>query len=242
MRKDHFLTRNAGFFFAGFFLLALVAFWPGYYGRLGSEIGLPLHLHGVGLSMWCVLLVIQPFLIRYKKNNLHRKVGTFSYLLVPFIVYSTIHLIHYQMKGSPQVGLSHMYALALILNGIVAFVIIFSLAVYFRKDAAIHAQFMVCTVFTMISPVTDRIIYQFFRPVVSWVPRVGPIPVVPVAGFLLADLTLVFLILREWRAGRSVAPYAVSLGVVMIYHFSVLNFHKYQFWFSFAKWFVGVGN
>src|SRR5690606_20940462 len=108
------------------------------------------------------------------------------------------------------------------------------------KQPGLHSRYMLATLFPMFTPVTDRLIYQFYRPIIEWVPRIGRMPVVPAAGFLLADLILVGLIIWDWRSGRRWSPFAVTLLLLLPYHYSVLYFYQYDFWKAFCAWFVGI--
>jgi hypothetical protein len=72
------------------------------------------------------------------------------------------------------------------------------------------------------------------------VPRIDGVPIVPVAGFLLADLLLVALSVWDWRANRRANVFPVALGVLLLYHASVLTFYRFSFWRDFGEWFVGL--
>lgn len=96
MKPDLFLNRSAIYVFIIFFLFALWAFWPGYFSPLieSKEVAIKYHTHGLGMMMWCMMLISQALLIRINKNSIHRLIGKFSYLLVPYIFFSTLDLVH----------------------------------------------------------------------------------------------------------------------------------------------------
>ncbi|MFP3947317.1 MAG: hypothetical protein ACLFWG_01175, partial [Longimicrobiales bacterium] len=62
---------RSGPWFAAFFLLALIAFWPSYLSRLGAQTAYT-HLHAVTAAVWMTLLIAQPVLIRIRRFDLHR--------------------------------------------------------------------------------------------------------------------------------------------------------------------------
>ena len=95
---DRVLNRNATFALACLFLFAFLGFWPNYFSILLDQANWRFHFHGLALISWCVLMVLQTYLIRANKRAIHKKVGKISYLLVPIVIISTILLSHYQEK------------------------------------------------------------------------------------------------------------------------------------------------
>jgi hypothetical protein len=187
-----------------------------------------MHSHGIVLTLWCLMLVAQPLLIRARMNSLHKAIGKFSYLLVPLMIFTTVDLLRYKLN---QVQLQTMdyFFVALVINALIAFVLFYGLAIYHRKKSTIHARYMICTIFPMFTPVTDRIIGFYFP---SLIPHLFPIegnPILPVVGFLLADLILVALSIWDWKSHQRWNVFPVALVVVLIYHYSVLNFYKFDF-------------
>jgi len=237
---DKTLHRNAVMWFTAFFLFALWAFWPSYFSRISEQAEPRFHTHGVAMTLWCVMLITQAYLIRTKQRSLHRRLGAASYVLAPLVVAATINLIHYRMKGGgtlPDIGLFQM---ALMVNGAVAFLVLYVLAMLSRRDPLMHGRYMVCTVFPLFTPVTDRLIYAHWPSLTSLVPAMSGVPLVQIFGFALADLLLVVLIAWDWRARRRVDAFAISLAVVAADHASVLTLCRFEFWRTFADWFRGL--
>ncbi len=240
MRVTNALNRNAVFAFALFFALMVWAFWPSYFSRLLEQPTYHPHAHGIAMVLWCVLLVAQATLIRSNNRPLHRKLGKFSYLFIPIIVVSTVNFIHFRLQGIPpsQLPVGAFYVLALILNALVVFVVLYGLAMSYRHNPALHSRYMVSTIFPLFTPVTDRLIAAHFQSIAALVPRIGGSPVLPAAGFLLADLILVGLTLWDWQANRRFSAFPVALGLLLVYHFSVLTFYDLAFWQAFCHWFA----
>lgn len=65
------------------------------------------------------------------------------------------------------------------------------------------------------------------------------IPIVAVVGFVLVDLIIVGLCIWDWKSHKRWNIFTFALLVVLMYHFSVLNFYKLEFWQSFSQWIVG---
>ena len=85
------LYRNSIFVFAVFFTLVTWGFWSTYYSNplemvaLGNSLT-AVHLHGAGMTLWCVMLVSQAYLIRTNRRDLHRMIGRSSYVLAPVVI------------------------------------------------------------------------------------------------------------------------------------------------------------
>jgi hypothetical protein len=120
------------------------------------------------------------------------------------------------------------------------FVILFALAVYFRRDRAMHSRYMLCTIFPLFTPITDRLIGAHMPSVVGLVPRIDGAPILPTVGFLLADMMLVALMIWDWRVNRRANVFPVALGLLVAYHVSVLTFYRLPMWEAFGEWFVGL--
>ena len=237
---DRALHKNAVVWFAAFFLFALWAFWPSYFSHVSDQPEVRFHTHGIAMTLWCVMLVTEASLIRTNRRALHRTVGAASYALVPLLVGATINLIHFRMKGGgtlPDIGL---YQLALMVNAAVAFLVLYGLAMYYRHEPLVHARFMVCTVFPLFTPVTDRLIYAHWPSLTTLVPSLNGAPLVQIFGFALADFLLLVLIAWDWRARRRPGVFATALAVMTIYHASVLTLYRFDFWRSFSDFFRGL--
>jgi hypothetical protein len=223
----------------GAFLLAMVvAFWPTYFSRLADQPTYHPHLHGLAMTAWCVLVVAQAVLIRSGRRALHARLGLTSYALVPLMVAATLHFIHFRVRGVADLGPFGLYFLSLIVNALVAFVALWGLGLYHRARPAVHARYMLATVFPLFTPVTDRLFGPYVPSVVSLVPRIDGAPVLPAAGFLLADGLLVGLCLWDWRVNRRTDVFPVALAIVVAYHVSVLTFYRLPAWAAFGAWFV----
>ena len=66
---------RSGPYFAAFFLVALIAFWPTYLSQAFGSSTSYTHLHAVSASLWMLMLIAQPLAIRTKRLVLHRVLG-----------------------------------------------------------------------------------------------------------------------------------------------------------------------
>jgi hypothetical protein len=225
--------------FALFTMAMVVAFWPSYFSRLADQPSVHPHAHGLAMTAWLALLIAQASLMRAGNRALHRRLGLLSYLLVPVIVVVTLRFVHYTVREVPELGDYGLFFLALVVLTLVTFVTLFALAMLYRKQPAVHARFMVSTLFPLFPPVTDRLIARFAPSVLDWMPRIGGAEILQVAGFAIADTILVGLVIWDWQKnGRRV--FLVALAIVVIGQAAILNAHRFAIWQAFGPWFVGL--
>jgi hypothetical protein len=187
-----------------------------------------------------MVFTFKAWLIRTGRKHLHRQIGKAYYALVAFLILATTNLVHFRIHSAGPLTNVGLYFLALVLNSIVVFLCLYALAIYHRRTPAIHARYMICTLFPFVTPVTDRIIAVNFPSLLREVPVIDGAPVVPVIGFALADIILVALTLWDWRSGRRLKVFPIALVLVLIYHAGVLSFYRFGFWRSFGEWFLSL--
>ncbi len=235
MKLERTLFEKSYIYFLSFFLLVLSAFWLTYITRIFEQENYRMHLHGTTLFLWCLMLIVQPLLIKKKMYLIHRRIGQFSYVLVPALVFTTLDLLRYRVKSQPAIDYVFV---ALVVNALIAFIILYGLAIYHRKKSTIHARYMLCTVFPFFTPATDRIISIYFPSTLKYFPMLTGHPNVMLFGFALADIVLIGLCIWDWRSHRRLNVFPVALVVLLCYHYSVNTFYQYNFWKSFSDWLI----
>ena len=217
-------------YFAGFFALALVAFWPSYISQ--PAIYAPYtHIHATTASLWMILLIAQSWAIGARKVPLHRLLGKLSYVLGPVLVVSLVLLAHSRIKGiSGEAYAIQTYILYLQLSLGLLFALSCALAIWSRRSVARHSRFMVCTALTLIDPVVIRILF--------WI---DPTPTWNYQWLTFGLTDLVFLVLiwleRGSRAGRGVFPSMLALFVLGQLP-ALLGLTASPAWQGFARWFA----
>lgn len=224
---------RSGPYFAGLFLVALIAFWPTYLSRSLSASSSYTHLHALTATLWMLLLVAQPLAIRKRRMAWHRLLGRASYALAPLLLISVLLLAHSRIKSlSGEAYAIQTYILYLQVSLAVLFGLSYALAIYTRRTAALHARFMVCTALTLIDPVVIRLLF-WAAPTPSWNYQW--------ATFGLTDLVLVALIWleRHGRVGRKVFP--AMLGVFVLAQMpALLGLTETSLWQAFARWYAAL--
>ena len=194
-------------YFAAFFALALVAFWPTYLSR-PAESSPYTHLHAATAAMWMMLLVAQSWAIGARRVALHRGFGKASYALAPVLIVSILLLAHDRISGIPGEAYAlQTYILWLQLSLAVLFALSYGLAIWTRRSVARHSRFMVCTALTLVDPVVIRLMF-WADPTPEWNYQW--------ATFGLTDLIFLVLIWleRSNRAGRRVFPAMLFIFVL----------------------------
>ena len=217
----------------------VLAFWPSYFSRLADQPSLHHHAHGLAMSAWLALLIAQASLMRAGNRALHKRLGLLSYLLVPVIVVVTLRFVHYTVREVPDLGEYGLFFLALVVWTLVTFVTLYALAMAYRAQPAVHARFMVSTLFPLFPPVTDRLIARFMQAVLDWMPRIGGAEILQVAGFAIADSILVGLALWDWQSNNR-RVFLVALAIVIAGQVAIMNAHRVGLWQAFGPWFVGL--
>ena len=117
-----------------------------------------IHIHGIFLMMWMVLLIIQPLLINTGKTKLHRTIGKVAWVLGPLIIGSMFMV----GRGSYNraIGIfpeqEMLGQMVLDIRGYISFAIFWALAMYFRKNSASHMRYMIATGLLAIGPGVGR--------------------------------------------------------------------------------------
>jgi hypothetical protein len=235
---DKSLYKKSAFWLILFFVSAVFGFWKSYYSVPDKSLSFYQHFHGISMTVWCLMLILQAFLIRFKKYDIHRLVGKSSFVVFPILILSTFLLIHFSLGSSGNINSRILYAMSLMVNATLVLIAIFGLGMYFRKDRLTHARYMICTIFPMFTPITDRIIYNYIRPLVSLAPKIEGMPIVPFFGFLLADLIVIGLAIWDWKSHKRADVFVIVLGLLLIYHISVFTFYRFSFWSSLTEWFL----
>lgn len=237
MKLEKALYQKSHIYFLAFFLLMLAGFWLTYFSILSEQENYRMHVHGITLILWCALLVFQPFLIKRKKYELHKLIGKFSYALVGLITFTTLDIYKYRLNELTTLRTSDYLATASVLIALLTFLVFYGLAIYYKSRPGIHARYMICTVFALFTAVFDRMIDSYFTFLLPYFPTVAGQPVRQVFGLTLADFILFILCIWDWSAHRRMNVFPIALFIHLIYHYSVLNFYKFEFWQSFCNWF-----
>lgn len=220
----------SGYYFIGLVGLVILGFWPTYFAKLfngSADFTFYFHFHAAILTLWLLLLIIQPILIRKKKFSIHRFDGKLSYFLFPLIFLSVILLAHSRHEIDEKnldIRLLVPFKDLLILGTA------YFIAIRYRHNIDLHARGMIVTGIAFIEPSLVRFI------------RYAIIPS-PTANYLTLFIIyslLIVLIIKERNQKRGRWVFPLILGLYVIVH-TIINFKIHIGpWESFSKWFINL--
>lgn len=207
--------KNTSYFFLALFLCVLLGFYKPYFGafpNFDKSITTIVHIHATALIIWVILLVVQPFLVRYKKFRIHRLLGKFTYFLVPVIVITSVAVMRKQYDEGIEQKMPSIESLKTLLipfAEIALFSIFYLLAIIHRHNTALHMRYIICNALVLITPSLARVTGYWFdtRQLNSYC-----------ISFLVSDMILVALILFDRNKKLNPRPYIVTLVLFLVFH------------------------
>ena len=117
-----------------------------------------IHVHGIVLMMWMILLIVQPLLISTGRTQLHRTIGKVSWVLGPLVIFMLFLVGRNSfIRHSGQIPEKEMLEnIVLDMRGWISFAIFWALAMIYRKDSAAHMRYMIATGIIAIGPGVGR--------------------------------------------------------------------------------------
>lgn len=226
--------QNISYFFVGILICALIGFHFTYTTKFPNFEGLTNthHFHGFMLMSWFAMLIIQPFLIRFNKKELHRQIGKISYLQIPLLLFSIFlvtkvgFLKDIALMPRPVV----IGKLTLDLPAIVAFGLFYILAMVNKQNTASHMRYMIATSLLMIGPGLGRALIIFGG---------IPFPIAVTSTMYVSELIAIIFLAFDYFKGRSIKPFIIILSVLIVCHLFWV-FQMSGLWQGFGEWFVGV--
>jgi hypothetical protein len=221
------MYRASAFYFFALLLLAVAGFWPSYIRPKRFEADWHVHLHGVAMFLWMLMLVTQATLMRAGARGAHRALGKASFVLVPVIVVSTLLLAHYRMRSGLNKELIYFFCVQLSL--LAAFLIAYGGAILNRRTPAVHMRFMACTALALVDPILARLLYIHFG--------IEP-PLLQLITYGAVDLVLVALIIHDRIERHYAAVYQGMLVVFVATQLPTFLVTQTPWWLSFTKAFA----
>jgi hypothetical protein len=139
--------------------IVIVGFARTFYLRAWFDVApltLRLHLHGMALTLWVVLFVVQTRVIAVGRRRLHMRLGTAGVALAAFAIATTYAAgIEAVRLGAERggFGIERLYSNVLVLTLFALFV---GLGTAFRKRPELHKAFMLLAMIAAIGPAVTR--------------------------------------------------------------------------------------
>lgn len=219
---------NSGYFFIAIFVVAMFGFVPSYFPRVSGrnvEFTVYTHIHAVCMSLWLGVLIAQPFLIKQRKFDWHRRLGRVSYVVLPAVLVAAVLMIHDWMNRESDLPEHLRFYVGI--KDIIIIGTMYTLAMVYVKRPAYHARLIVASTFQLLEPGLARVLRAFFDPLsalyVTWV---------------LIDIALIYLVIkdRNLKNGKWIFRLALAM-TVSVQLFFMSGAHDASWFCSLAEWF-----
>ena len=193
-------------------------------------------LHGVLMSSWIVLFLIQPALIASGNRRLHMAVGKVGALIAAGMVLVSPAVSIAVVRHGPEFplwGLNRRQFMAIPLLIILTFAVFVSIGVWQRRRPAIHRPMMLLATLAILAAATDRIgALTGLYAESFWGRAFGPFfPALVIGAAFLATKTLLTRSLDRWFT-VGYAGFAAVAALIMVIATT-------GGWFRFASFLVG---
>lgn len=230
--KNNKLQNNIRYLFIGIWICALIGFHKTYtvFFPTFENFRWEQHFHGMMLMSWFAMLIIQPFLIKYRKNSIHRTLGKVGYILAPLVCYSIFlvtKMVYYREIATRPEN-SVLAQLSLDIPTIFIFGLFFSLAMINRHTPDTHMRYMLGTSLLMIGPGLGRALIIF-----GGIPFPSAVSIV----YYVSEIIAILLLLNDWRKNTDIKP-MLTIVIILILNHTCWAFQETTLWQKIAKWFV----
>jgi uncharacterized membrane protein YozB (DUF420 family) len=233
------LDRWSVLFCSSIVLFVLLAFWPSYFSRPFDQPDALVHIHALSQTGWCLLLTAQVYAIHRRSATLHKKIGAIAPVLVAVIGLSTVMLMHQGMQGL-AIADHHLKVFAFNLTTLVAFLLLYGLAMYHRYDRRLHAGYMLSTAFVFFTAFVPRLLEDSPSLVGLSTATFGSFVALSQAGLIPADIAVAAMSVLDWRARQRPAIFPVVLACLLAIHVSPVALHALPMWRTVTEAFVGL--
>ncbi len=207
-------------------LIVFAGFARTYYLKelFGTQsLPLLLHVHGLVMTLWFVLLLVQVRLVAAHRTDLHRRLGVIGALLAVFVVVAGATTII--IRAKPHFRPGHSVAgLAFQLSILLVFAALVAGALLFRRRSDFHKRLMLLASVSILMPAIVRIPVRFIQTNL-------------LVGFGLIDVCVLVPVVFDTIKNRRLHP-AFGWGALLIVASQPLSFllGSTHVWTRFASW------
>jgi hypothetical protein len=201
------------------FLIAQFGIFNFYWAKVNA-VYWNIHIHYWAVTLWYLLVIIQPYLIVHGKVSNHRTLGIFGFFIAGAVVASGISILDVPLKiiqsysptrpGPPIAFFYGTLVIEFLMMG--AFVFAVSKAILNRHKIDEHAWWLICSAFFMIAPALGRGMIVFWRGVM---PPDKFTPVLPLLSTEIIYLLVFSLFVIKFGKFRHLATY-IGFSLVLI--------------------------
>jgi hypothetical protein len=179
-------------------LIVLAGFARTYYLKpLFGTPDLPgriVHLHGIVMTAWVMLFVVQISLVATRRTKIHQRLGIFGGVLAALVVVVGILTALFAAARGASPGPPALSFLIIPVGDMVIFAVLIGLALYFRRKLDVHKRLMLLAAINLLTPAIARIPLDFIT-------NGGPL-----AFFGLTDLCLLACVAFDTIKHRRLHP------------------------------------
>jgi hypothetical protein len=210
-------------------LIVFVGFARTYYlmdvfGTPALSSGL-VHLHGIVMTLWFALFVVQVRLIAAHRTDLHRRAGVVGALLAALVLVVGVTTAIVAAKRGFTPGPPPLVFLSIPLGDMLVFAVLVSLGLLFRRRSDIHRRLMLLASVGILGAAISRIPIGFIE-------TGGPL-----TFFGLTDLCVLACVVFDTVKNRRLHP-AFGWGILFIVASQPLRLMLTDtaVWMQFATW------
>jgi len=146
-------------------VIVLLGFARTYYLKpLFSTPAIPsrfVHLHGIVMSAWVALFIVQVSLVAKRRTKLHQQLGVFGAVLSALVVIVGV-LTGLYAAAREQYNVPTAFQFLIVpLGDMFVFAVLVGAALYFRKRLDVHKRLMLLAAVNMLAPAIGRIPLSF---------------------------------------------------------------------------------
>lgn len=179
-------------------LIVLAGFARTYY--LKPFFGTPdlpgriVHLHGIVMTAWVLLFIVQVSLVATRRTRVHQRLGIAGGVLAALVVVVGVLTALFAAARGATPGPPPLAFLVVPLGDMLVFSVLIGLALYFRRKLQVHKRLMLLAAINLLTPAIARI-------PLSFIINGGPL-----AFFGLTDLVLVAFVAYDTIKHRRLHP------------------------------------
>jgi hypothetical protein len=226
---------------AGFLLVIVATGFQHFYlhgrasdgGPVTQEIAPLVFLHGIAMSTWIILLVVQSGLIVRGNRKLHMSLGVVGAVLAAFLVIlgltAAITSVHYNPDGYKDIWGARRF-LSLMLTNILGFGVLAGIGLKYRRRPEVHRPMMLLATLFVAGPA------GFFRIPLIIGPIMGAIHTI-LAPWVPMLVLGVLLVLIKWLVTGSWDRYFAAgfVGIILVCVLQLFVANS-AWWYRVAGW------
>jgi hypothetical protein len=162
------------------------------------------HLHGIIMTSWVILFIVQVALVETRRTRVHRRLGIFGGVLAALVVIVGILTALYAAARGASPGPPALAFLIIPIGDMLIFSVLIGLALYYRRKLDIHKRLMLLAAINLLTPAIARIPLDFIT-------NNGPL-----AFFGLTDLCVLACIAFDTIKHRRLHPAFLWGGIFLI--------------------------